>query len=68
MPARNVYHDLVVHALMADRWKITADPLGLSYGGKDLFAERFGQLIIKSQQLRLIVFDEKQERIVLWIH
>jgi len=32
-----------------------------------LFSERFGQLIINSQQLRLIVFDEQQERIIKWI-
>ena len=138
MPARNIYHDNVVHALSADGWKITDDPLSLSYGGKDLYAdlgaerstiaaekngekiaveissflspsimrdleeavgqynvyrsvinatdpdrllylavprrvdevlfsEKFGQLIINSQQLRLIVFDEQQERIIKWI-
>jgi len=39
MPARNIYHDNVVHALSADGWKITDDPLSLSYGGKDLYAD-----------------------------
>jgi hypothetical protein len=138
MPAKNIYHDTVVRALTADGWKITDDPLSLSYGGKDLyvdlgaeratiaaekngqkiaveitsflspsvmrdleeavgqynvyqsvlpeiepdrslylavprriyegiFSERFGQLIIKKLQLRLIVFDEQQERIIKWI-
>jgi len=138
MPARNIYHDAVVRALLTEGWKITDDPLSLSYGGKDLyvdlgaersaiaaekngqkiaveitsflspsimrdleeavgqynvyrsvlnatepdrllylavprrvdevlFSDRFGQLIINSQQLRLIVFDEQQERIVKWI-
>jgi len=32
-----------------------------------LFSERFGQLIINSLQLCLIVFDEQQERIIKWI-
>ena len=32
-----------------------------------LFTERFGQLILTSLQLQLIVFDEQQERIVAWI-
>jgi hypothetical protein len=56
VPAKNIYHDAVVHALEADGWIITHDPLTLSYGGKDLFvdlgaertavaAERSGQKI-----------------------
>lgn len=138
MPARDLYHHTVVHALLADGWEVTHDPLSLSYGGRDLyvdlgaeretigaekegqkiaveiksfvsaspihdleeaigqyqvyrsvlaevepnrllylavaqrvyeslFAERFGQLILKSLQLRLLVFDERQERIVTWM-
>jgi len=138
MPARNIYHDAVAHALVADGWTITDDPLTLSYGGRDLYvdlgaervtigaerngeriaveihsflnpspvrdpeeavgqydiyrsiltdtgsdrllflavpehvyegilAERLGQLVITRLQLRLIVFDGQQERIVRWI-
>ena len=138
MPAQDLYHDTVVHALTVDGWTITHDPLSLSYGGRDLyidlgaerttiaaerdgqkiaieiksflgsspvrdleeaigqyqvyhsvlteidpgrvlylaipqrvyeslFAERFGQLIRQRLQLRLIVFDEHEERIVVWI-
>lgn len=33
-----------------------------------IFAERFGQLILNSLRLRLIVFDEQRERIVAWIN
>ncbi|NLY02553.1 MAG: fatty-acid synthase [Rhodopirellula sp.] len=39
MPAKNLYHDVVAHALTADGWTITDDPLTLSYGGKDLFVD-----------------------------
>ena len=138
MPAQDLYHDTVVHALTADGWTITHDPLSLSYGGRDLyidlgaerttiaaerdgqkiaieiksflgsstvrdleeavgqyqvyhsvlteidpgrmlylavpqrvyeslFTERFGQLIRQRLQLRLMVFDEHEERIVAWI-
>ena len=138
MPAQDIYHDTVVHALTVDGWRITHDPLSLSYGGRDLyvdlgaerttiaaerdgqkiaieiksflgsspvrdleeavgqyqvyrsvltevdpsrllylavpqrvyeglFAERFGQLILQSLQLRLLVFNEHEERIVAWI-
>ncbi|MGC8644402.1 MAG: element excision factor XisH family protein [Isosphaeraceae bacterium] len=39
MPARNINHDAVVHALIEDGWTITHDPLTLSYGGRDLFVD-----------------------------
>lgn len=56
VPAKNIHHGVVVHALRADGWTITHDPLTLSYGGKDLYvdlgaerltlaAERAGQRI-----------------------
>jgi hypothetical protein len=138
MSARNLYHDAVVDALVADGWTITDDPLRLSYGGKDVFvdlaaeqgaigaekggrriaveihsfllpspvrdpqeavgqyeiyravlgrmqpdrvlylaipqrvhegllAERFGQLIVESVKLRIIVFDHQLRSIVKWI-
>jgi hypothetical protein len=37
--AKNLYHDAVVHALQADGWTITDDPLRLSYGGRDLYVD-----------------------------
>jgi XisH protein len=36
MPARDTYHDLVVRALEHDGWTITADPLRLTYGQRDV--------------------------------
>jgi hypothetical protein len=39
VPAKNLYHDSVVEALIADGWTITHDPLTLAYGGKDLFVD-----------------------------
>lgn len=39
MPARDLYHDAVVQALIEDGWEITHDPLLLSYGGKNLFVD-----------------------------
>jgi hypothetical protein len=39
MSARNIYHDIVIHALEADGWTITDDPFKLSYGGRDLFVD-----------------------------
>jgi hypothetical protein len=39
VPAKNIYHDGVVRALVADGWTVTHDPLTLSFGGKDLFVD-----------------------------
>ncbi|MBW4669844.1 MAG: hypothetical protein KME60_21130 [Cyanomargarita calcarea GSE-NOS-MK-12-04C] len=32
-----------------------------------IFTERFGQLILESLKIRLLIFDERQERIFKWI-
>jgi hypothetical protein len=39
MPERNIYHDAVVTALIRDGWKITDDPLHLSYGGRNAYVD-----------------------------
>ncbi|MDJ1170011.1 MULTISPECIES: element excision factor XisH family protein [Roseofilum] len=39
MPAKDLYHDLVVQLLIDEGWTITDDPLYLSYGGRDLFVD-----------------------------
>ncbi len=44
MPARDLFHNAVVHALQKDGWTITDDPLTIRYGKDrvsiDLGAER----------------------------
>jgi hypothetical protein len=39
MPAKDLYHDIVVEALTADGWAITNDPLFLAYGGRSLYVD-----------------------------
>lgn len=39
MPARDIYHDVVIQALIQAEWEITDDPLVLSYGGRDLYVD-----------------------------
>ncbi|MEM7579483.1 MAG: element excision factor XisH family protein [Cyanobacteria bacterium P01_A01_bin.80] len=39
MPAKDLYHDTVVEALINDGWEITDDPLILSYGGRELYVD-----------------------------
>lgn len=138
MPAKDIYHDILVQTLIREGWKITDDPLTLTYGSRDLYvdlgaernivaaerdkekiaveiksftgaspvrdlevavgqyaiyqsvlsevepdrllflavplrtyenilSERFGQLILATQKIKIIVFDYKKERILKWI-
>ncbi|WP_446009099.1 XisH family protein [Candidatus Electrothrix sp.] len=39
MPKKDLYHNTVVKALAADDWRITDDPLHLSYGGRNLYID-----------------------------
>lgn len=39
MPAKDLYHDIVVQALVNDGWVISNDPLLLSYGGRELYVD-----------------------------
>jgi hypothetical protein len=139
MSARNIYHDAVVHALTADGWTITDDPLRVAFGGRNLYVDlgaekaliaatkeqrriaveirsflnpsqtydlhaavgqfaiyraiirrsepervlylavpehlhtellvdEFGQAVISDMELRVLVFDASQERILRWIN
>jgi hypothetical protein len=36
MPAKDLYHDIVVEALKVEGWSITDDPLFLAFGGRSL--------------------------------
>ncbi|AFY35937.1 element excision factor XisH family protein [Calothrix sp. PCC 7507] len=39
MPAKDLYHNAVIQALVADGWTITNDPLYLAYGGRELYID-----------------------------
>lgn len=39
MPAKDLYHDIVVAALEADGWTITDDPFRLRYGDRKLYVD-----------------------------
>jgi len=57
----------------ADGWTITDDPLRIEYGDRNLYvyesllSEKFGQLIVSRLGLRVLVFDQGQEKILKWI-
>ena len=39
MPAKDLFHDVVVQALVDEGWTITDDPLWLSYGDHDFYVD-----------------------------
>lgn len=39
MPTRDVLHDVVKNALIADGWTITHDPLTLAFGRRDVYVD-----------------------------
>lgn len=52
MPARDVYHDQVRQALINDGWKITHDPLRLSWGRKDVYVDLGAERILAAEKGR----------------
>jgi hypothetical protein len=50
MPAKDIYHDAVKNALIKDGWTITDDPLILSIGKKDLFADLGAEKLIAAEK------------------
>ena len=59
MPTRDIFHDAVRHALEKDGWKITDDPLTISYGGT--------RMIIDLGAERLLAAERDDERIAVEI-
>ena len=39
MPARTIQHTALIHALQADGWTVTHDPLLIPYGDRRLFSD-----------------------------
>ena len=54
MPARDLYPDRMLHLAIPRR----------VFEG--IFAERVGQAVVTSEAMRVVVFDEKSERIIQW--
>src|SRR5215210_4784263 len=50
MPARDVYHDTVKHALIVDGWAITHDPLRLAWGLKDMYIDLGAEQLVGAER------------------
>lgn len=50
MPAKDIFHDIVITALQKDGWIITDDPLRLKWGLRELFIDLGAKKLIAAQK------------------
>ena len=50
MPAKDVFHDAVRHALEKDGWIITADPLFIRFGGIDMYIDLEAEKLLVAER------------------
>ena len=50
MPAKDIFHDIVVTALQKEGWQITDDPLRLKWGLRELFVDLGAKKLIAAQK------------------
>ncbi len=50
MPAKDIYHDTVKNALIKDGWTITADPLTVRVGKKDMYIDLGAEKVIAAEK------------------
>jgi hypothetical protein len=50
MPAKDRYHKAVRHALESDGWTITADPLTLRVGTRDLYVDLGAEKLLAAER------------------
>lgn len=50
MPAKDVFHNAVKHALEKDGWLITDDPLHLSFGGVEIYIDLGAEKLIAAER------------------
>ncbi|HHP7230496.1 MAG TPA: XisH family protein [Xenococcaceae cyanobacterium] len=50
MPAKDIFHDIVITALQKDGWIITDDPLRLKWGLRELFVDLGAKKLIAAQK------------------
>jgi XisH protein len=50
MPAKDIFHNAVKHALEKDGWLITDDPLYLDFGGVEIFIDLGAEKLIAAER------------------
>ena len=59
MPAKDILHDCVKHALIKDGWIVTDDPLSLKIGKKDLFIDLAAE--------KMLIAEKENQKIAIEI-
>ncbi|WP_310484414.1 XisH family protein [Chamaesiphon sp. VAR_48_metabat_403] len=50
MPAKDIFHDAVRHALEKEQWIITDDPLFLRFGGVDMYVDLAAEQLMSAEK------------------
>ncbi len=50
MPAKDIFHDAVRHALEKEQWIITDDPLFLRFGGIDMYVDLAAEQLMSAEK------------------
>ncbi|MGL5942217.1 MAG: XisH family protein [Waterburya sp.] len=50
MPAKDIFHNIVITALQKDGWQITDDPLRIKWGLRELFVDLGAKKLIAAQK------------------
>jgi hypothetical protein len=50
VPAKDIFHDAVRHALEKERWIITEDPLFLRFGGVDMYIDLAAEQLMGAEK------------------
>jgi hypothetical protein len=50
VPAKDVFHDVVRHALEKEQWIITDDPLFLRFGGVDMYIDLAAEQLMSAEK------------------
>lgn len=50
MPARDVYHNNLINALVKDSWTITDDPFIMRWGTRDMYVDIGAYLLLAAEQ------------------
>lgn len=50
MPAKDIFHQQVVNALLKEHWKITKDPLHLQFGAKDFYIDLGAEKLLAAEK------------------
>lgn len=50
MPAKDIYHDCVRHALIKEGWKITHDPLTIKVGRREMYVDLGAEKLLAAEK------------------